>query len=102
MFFNLYNENKKITGSYAIATYFAKICDFIIFVRILVKYGHPGEEDSEMMLFFIWLAFVILSVQYITFTFLNYYRLPEKIADIFISIMSTIGDQAGKDGNDLW
>lgn len=97
VFFELYTKNKKFTGSYACATYFSKIFDFIIFIRILVKYGHPGEEDSEMMLLFIWLAFVILSFQYMTFAYLNYYRLPEEVANKFISMMSTIGDQAGHD-----
>ena len=83
---------------YILATYLAKIFDFLVMVRILVRYGQPGEEDSEMILLYIWVAYVVLSVQYVIFGYLNYTRLPKKVGDVFLSFFSSLADEMARDG----
>ena len=41
-------------------TYLAQILDCVAFIVIFVRYGEPGNEDSEMILFFIWLTYQII------------------------------------------
>lgn len=79
-------------NAYLVLTWISWILNFAVFIKIMVRYGIPGEEDAEMLLFLIWLVFAICSVQWLTFAIRIKYGMPEQVGNLFFSAVMKFGD----------
>jgi len=76
-FISVYSENKKYLNTYLFLTYLSWGTNFLVFINMMKMYGTPGEEDSEMILFMIWLFYVGASLKWFVFAYQVKSSLPE-------------------------